>query len=109
VGETLALALLSAPPPGDSRVTGAVHWLDLPASVPPFYSSVQANANADVTGFAVTAPMLTGRGQLVLRWFSSPPGAGPARVDGDGCTGFSVCRGGDSRITLGPVAIEVIP
>ena len=72
--------------------------------MPPFHSSVIASANADRTAVEVTAPMLTGRAQVILRNLSFSD-----RVGAASCTGFSRFFALPSSDVLGPIAIEVIP
>jgi len=104
MGETFAISIPAGWPVGDGRVSAYLHWLDPAPSVPPFYSYVIGNANADRTAVDLVAPALTGRAQVVLNSLGSPDSVVP-----DACTGFARCFGYSSNDVLGPVAIEVIP
>jgi hypothetical protein len=104
MGEKVAVTIPAGWPVGDGRVSAFLYWLDPAPSVPPFASYVLANATVDRTAVEVTAPMLTGRAQVILQSLESPE-----NVNADACTGFERCIGYDTADVLGPVAIEVIP
>jgi len=104
MGETFTMSIPAGWPVGDGRVSAHVQWLDPAPSVPPFYSYVIGNANAERTAVELIAPALTGRAQVVLNNLGSSNS-----VAGEACTGFTRCFAFPSADVLGPVAIEVVP
>ena len=104
MGETFTMSIPAGWPVGDGSVSAHVQWLDPAPSVPPFYSRVIGNANADRNAVELIAPALTGRAQVVLNNLGYPNS-----VAAEACTGFTSCFAVPSTDVLGPVAIEVVP
>jgi hypothetical protein len=103
-GETFVVSVAEPISPAFPAVGMQFHWLDTPASVPPFYSWVSGKVSADALSVEVVAPAITGRALLIMSL------AGSRGYEATtACTGFSTCLYWADHDTFGPIPIEVTP